>query len=329
MPGGRTNRRAFIAGLGGAAAWPLVASGQQPKPLVFYLIFGAAGDTVDRFPAFLRGLSEVGYVDGRNVTIERPPLTNPEELRTLVPQIVQRNPSAIYSGTLGTAAAIRKETETIPIVFTTSGDPVSLGLVASISRPGGFTTGTLLRAGEELTKLLELLHQLVPAATTLGMLINPAVDAGAERDAATVEVAGSRMGLRIIVQRADKEEEFPSVFAALSKDQVGGLLISDTRYLAARRNQLATLALQYSIPAITDARDFALAGGLASYGPNVGDAFRQAGVYVGRILNGEKPSDLPILQPTTFAFVINLKTAKALGLEIPPALLARADEVIE
>ena len=322
-------RRTFIAGLGSAAAWPMVARAQEQKPLVIYMLFNAAGDRIDRFQPFLRGLNDVGYVDGQNVIIERLLVTNPDELSTLVPQVVRRNPSVIYSGALTTAAAIRKVSDTIPIVFTTSVDPVPLGLVASINRPGGFTTGTLLRAGEEPTKQIELLHELVPAATTFGILINPAVDARAERDAATVEVAASGMGLRIIVLRADREEEFAGVFAALSKAQVGGLLLDATRYLAARRTQLAALALRYSVPTIDLSRDFASAGGLASYGPDVEDAFRQAGVYVGRILNGEKPGDLPVLQPTKFKFVINLKTAKALGLDVPPSLLARADEVIE
>jgi ABC-type uncharacterized transport system substrate-binding protein len=323
-------RRTFIAALGGVAAWPLAARAQEPKPLVFYLLFDAAGDTIDRFPAFLRGLNEVGYVDGRNVTIERPLLTNPGELPTLVPQLIRRNPSVIYAGTLGTAVAIKKERDTIPVVFTTKGDPVSLGLVASINRPGGSATGTLLRAGAEPTKLLELLHELVPAANTIGVLINPAVDAMAERDAATVKLAGSGMGLRIEIQRANKEEEFEAIFATLANARIGGLLINDTPYLAARRNQLAALALQYAIPTIALSRDFAvLTGALASYGPNIEDAFRQAGVYVGRILKGEKPSDLPVLQPTKFDLVINLKTAKALGITIPETILVRADEVIE
>jgi putative ABC transport system substrate-binding protein len=322
-------RRAFISALGGAAAWPVVVRAQEQKPLVIYMLFNAAGDRIDRFQTFLRGLNDVGYVDGQNVIIERLLVTNPDELSTLVPQVVRRNPSVIYSGALTTAAAIRKVSDTIPIVFTTSVDPVPLGLVASINRPGGFTTGTLLRAGEEPTKQIELLHELVPAATTFGILINPAVDARAERDAATVEVAASGMGLRIIVLRADREEEFAGVFAALSKAQVGGLLLDATRYLAARRTQLAALALRYSVPTIDLSRDFASAGGLASYGPDVEDAFRQAGVYVGRILNGEKPGDLPVLQPTKFNFVINLKTAKTFGITIPPNVLARADEVIE
>ena len=191
-------------------------------------------------------------------------------------------------------------------------------------------TGTLLRAGQEVTKLLELLHELVPAATTIGMLIKPAVDARGEQDAATVEVAAKGMGLRLLVQRADKEEEFASVFEALAKAQIGALVINDTRYLAARRNQLAALALRYSIPTIASSRDFAAqTGALASYGPDINDAYRQAGVYVGRILKGEKPGDLPVLQPTKFDLVINLKTAKAIGLKIPESLLLRADEVIE
>jgi putative tryptophan/tyrosine transport system substrate-binding protein len=268
-------------------------------------------------------------IDSRNVVIERPKLTNPDELPALVADLLQHKPSVIYAGDLGTAIAVKKATSTIPIVVTSANDPTSVGLAASIARPGGNVTGNRLRAGEEPTKLLELLHELVPPATTIGLLINPAADVGAERDAGSVEVAGRNMGLKIVVARVNEEGELATIFATLAQARLGSVVVNETRYLAVRRSQVAALAIRYSLPAIGASREFALAGGLASYGANINDGFRQAGVYVGRILKGEKPGDLPILQPTKFDLVINLRTAKALGLEIPPQLIARADEVIE
>jgi putative tryptophan/tyrosine transport system substrate-binding protein len=320
-------RREFIAGLATVAAGSISSQAEQHKLVLGYLVLSAAKDAIDRFPAFLDGLNEI--IDSRQLTIVRPEFTNPDQRSALAAALVSENPSAIYAGDLGTAIALKRATSTIPIVFTSADDPISNGLVSSMSRPGGNVTGNRLRAGEEPTKLLEVLHELVPTRTALGMLINPAADMGAERDGKSVEEAARPLMLNIFIERVNEESDISGAFANFAQARVGGVIVNETRYLAVRRSEVAGLAMRYSIPAIGGSREFAHAGGLASYGSDINDGFRQAGVYVGRILKGEIPANLPILQPIKFDLVLNLKTATTLGVTIPPTILARADEVIE
>jgi putative tryptophan/tyrosine transport system substrate-binding protein len=288
----------------------------------------ASGDTNDRFKAFLKGLNEAGFVDGHNVVVDSPSPSEPDQLPALAAAMVERKVAVIY-GNLIAAIAAKTVTQTIPIVFTTTDDPIALGVVGGLNRPGGNVTGVRLRAGEEPTKLLELIHELVPTTTTVGLLINPSGSRMAELDAVAVVAAGHTMNITVIVARANTEDEFGSAIASLVHAKIGALLINDTRYFDTHRNDLIALTQRYGLAAVSSPREFALAGGLASYGANIDDGARQGGVYVGRILKGENPGDLPIVQPTKFDLLINLKTAKALGLTVRASLLARADEVIE
>jgi putative tryptophan/tyrosine transport system substrate-binding protein len=323
-------RREFIAGLGGAAAWPLAARAQQqPIPVVVDLQFGQSRGSLDdsRSRAWVTGLREAGFDNGRNVIIEPVPAPNVASLPAVVAAQVQRKVAAIF-GSLIVVRAAKAATNSIPLVFATTDDPLSVGFVESYNHPGGNVTGVRMRAGDEPAKLFELLRALVPAVGAIGIVGYRGM-VGTAQDLASIEAAARSMGVQPIVTFVSSEKELEAAFAELARAKVGGVFINDARYFDMRRKEIIGLASRYGLPVVSLPREFAIEGGLASYGADYVDTIRQAGVYVGRILNGESPADLPILQPTKFVLTINLKTAKALDLNIPPLLLARADEVIE
>ena len=329
-------RREFITLLGAAATpsmlWPLAARPQQPAmPLIGLLFRGSCEQMEELMAAFRKGLSETGYVEGRNVTFELRQARNEQDrLPELAADLVRRQVSVISSpGSDVAALAAKAATTSIPIVFSTARDPVQIGLVASLNRPGGNVTGVSYMNAEIGVKRLGLLHELLPAAKRFAALLNRD-DPVAEMSLLDLEAAAASIGLRqLLVLSASSEREIDAVFASLAQQQVSALLVSTDALFVSRREKLVASAARHSIPAIYDLREFAAAGGLMSYGSSLTDAYRQVGVYTGRILRGEKPADLPVQKAVKVEFVINLKTAKALGLTIPPTLLARADEVIE
>jgi putative tryptophan/tyrosine transport system substrate-binding protein len=324
-------RREFITLLGGAAAWPLVAHAQQPAlPVIGFLGGESPGDNSPAVEAFRQGLNETGYVEGRNVTIEyRWADSQNDRLPALAADLVRRNVTLIFAGgvTAGPLAA-KAATSNIPIVFMIGGDPVNVGLVASLGRPEGNVTGVTSFGHGTVTKRLELLHELVPKATRIAALVNPN-NPNTPGDLKDLQQAGATFGLQLAALNAANDSDFDPAFASVTQQRADALFVGNDTFFSSRRARIAGLAAQHALPAIYGNRQFVEVGGLMSYGAGNTDQFRQAGVYAGRILKGEKPADLPVLLPTKFEFVINLKTAKALGLDIPVKLHAFADEVIE
>jgi ABC-type uncharacterized transport system substrate-binding protein len=324
-------RREFITLLSSAAAWPLAVGAQQlALPVVGFLGTTTPDDFADRVAAFSEGLKEVGYIEGQNVAIEyRWPEGNYDRLAALAADLVRRQVAVIAAvGGEPSPLAAKAATATIPIVFSIGGDPVRLGLVASLNRPGGNITGVNFFQSELGAKRLGLLHELLPKASAIGMLVNPTF-ADAETYIRDVKEAALPLGLQIHVVRARTADDFDTAFASLAQQKVDALLLANDAFFLSERRKLITLAARYAIAAVYFWREFAVDGGLMSYSPSLAQAYRQVGIYTGKILNGAKPADLPVVQPTKFEFVINLKTAKTLGLTFPPGLLAIADEVIE
>jgi putative tryptophan/tyrosine transport system substrate-binding protein len=322
-------RREFIGVLGGAAAWPLAARAQQPAMPVVGFINGASPEAyADRVRAFSQGLNETGYVEGRNVVVEfRWAHGKYDDLPELLTDLVQRRVDVIVAN--GPPAPMAKAaTVTIPIVFVMAGDPVASGLVASLSHPGGNLTGITNLNLELGPKRLELLHELLPTAHSVAILVNP-TNPNTETLSRDLEAAARDLGLQVHLLRASTEADFQLVFASLPQLRADGLVIGTDPFFNSQSKQFAAMATQYRIPTIFQFREFVAAGGLMAYGGSGVDGFRQAGVYSGRILKGEKPADLPVQQETKAELVLNLKTAKSLGLTFPLSLLARADEVIE
>jgi putative tryptophan/tyrosine transport system substrate-binding protein len=324
------NRRAFITGLG-AAAWPLSARAQQTaRPVVGFLSGRSAHEAANTVAAFQQGLQKLGYVDGQNVTVEfRWGDGRYDHMPGLVADLVQRQVAIIAAvGGSSSALAAKAATSNIPIVFITGDDPVKQGLVASLNRPGGNATGINIFVSEIEGKRLGLLRELTPATRVIGVLLNPAYPAYPVQ-LREVQQAAIIIGQDIRVVTASDEREMHRAFAALAAAGVGAVLVVAEPFFNSQREQLCSLAARLGIPAIYGLRDYAVAGGLMSYGTSLAEAYRQVGAYTGRILKGDKPAELPVVQSTFFELVINLKTAKALGIEVPPTLLARADEVIE
>jgi putative ABC transport system substrate-binding protein len=324
-------RREFITLIGGAAAWPLAASAQRPSiPVIGFLGSTSPDLYADRLHVFLQGLNETGYVEGRNVAIEfRWAEGHYDRLSDLVADLVRRQVTVIVAaGTTSGALAAKAATATIPIVFSTSGDPVQQGLVASLNRPGGNLTGMTLWNMELVPKRLELLHEFVPTATNIALLTNP-TSVTTEAETKYFQTASRTLGLQLHVLKASTESEIDAALATLAQRRFSAILIGSDVFFFDHHKQIVALAARHSIPAIYDRREFATAGGLMSYGASILDLYHQVGIYTGQILKGAKPSDLPVRRPTKLRFVLNLKTVKALGLTVPWPLLARADEVIE
>jgi putative tryptophan/tyrosine transport system substrate-binding protein len=323
-------RRQFITVLGGAAAWPVAARAQQAAmPVIGVILVQSRESLADALAAFRRGLNEGGYVEGQSVAVEyRSAEGHYDRLPALAADLVHRQVAAILAGANAAALAAKTATSTIPIVFAIGGDPVKLGLVASLNRPGANLTGVSFFANQLETKRLGLLHELVPQADEVAVLINPSQPAAQEQSNEVMEAARV-LGISVHILNARSEGDFDAAFAMIVQKRFGALLVAADPFFSSRRDQLVSLAARHAVPAIYEWRDFPATGGLASYGTSLTDAFRQAGVYVGRILKGVKPADLPAVQTIKFEFVINLRTAKALGIDVPPMLSARADEVIE
>jgi putative ABC transport system substrate-binding protein len=325
-------RRDFITLLGSATAWPLAARAQQPATPVIGVLHGvSAGQWADRMAGFHRGLGEAGFAEGRNVAIEyRWAEGQFDRLPAMAADLVGRKVAVISAGAPDVAVrAAMAATKTIPIVFVTASDPVGAGFVPSLGRPEGNVTGITLIGTELVAKRLELLHELLPGATRIAVLVNPN-NPGLTRDnIEQSEVAVRRLGLEMVVIKAGTESEIESAVVAAVQQQANALIMGNDAYLSSRSRQIAFFALRHALATMSDSRETVAAGLLMSYGPNQTDSFRQAGLYVGRIIKGEKSADLPVLQPTKFELVINLTTAKAIGLKIPESFLLRADEVIE
>jgi putative ABC transport system substrate-binding protein len=323
-------RRAFIVGLGSAAAWPVVGRAQQPVvPVIGYLGAQSADDDKNVAVPFLQGLKETGFVEGHSVAVEYRYAENQfDRLPALAADLVRRRVAVIVAGGTEAALAAKGATTTIPIVFTTGGDPVALRLVASLNRPGGNLTGTANLAAELSPKQLQLLRELIPDAARFGVLADPAFPA-TQSTIADLVAAARTLGLQLVVATARTDSDLETAFTTFSQQHIGAVLVSNGNFFNRHPEQLAGLAARHMLPAIFQYREFALAGGLMSYGSPIGYGYHQAGIYTGRILKGEKPVDLPVQQATKLELVINLKTASTLGLTIPETLLATADEVIQ
>jgi putative ABC transport system substrate-binding protein len=325
-------RRDFIAGLGVAAVSPFAVRAQQPAiPVIGVVIAGSDDAAAGNADAFRKGLGETGYVDGRNVTVEYHWLEGQyDRLPALIADLVRRRVAVIATpGYSATTLAAKAATATIPIVFGVGEDPVKLGLVASLARPGGNATGINFFATEVVAKRLGLLHELVPKAVRIAVLLNPANATAAETTLRDVQEAARAIGLQIQVLNASTSREIDAAFATLTRERPDALFVAPDGFFNSRRVQFVTLTMRERIPAAYAGRDYVAAGGLMSYGTDGADMYRQVGVYTGNILKGAKPAELPVVQPTKFEFVLNIKTAKALGLTIPETLLATADEVIQ
>jgi ABC-type uncharacterized transport system substrate-binding protein len=324
-------RREFMALLGGAAAWPVAARAQQgAMPVIGFMNTASPGPFANLVAAFRKGLEDTGYVEGRNVMVEyRWAEGRYDRLPAFAAELVAR-PVTVLVATGGEPAILAAKTATtnIPIVFATGADPVARGFVASFNRPGGNITGATQFTNALSAKRIGLLRELVPNADTIGVLINPSFPASADvvKDA---QEAASQIGIRLLLLNAPTESEFEPAFATFVRESARGVMVGADPFFNSRRDQLVALAARYAVPAIYEWREFAAAGGLMSYGTRLSDAYHQVGVYSGRILKGDKPGDLPVVQASRFEFVINLKTAKALGLKVPPTLPVHADEVIE
>ena len=323
-------RREFIAALGGAAAWPVVARGQQPTmPVIGFLsTLSPSNMAANVMNEFRQGLREAGFVEGQNVRIEyRWAEGHYDRLPALAAELVHLRVAVIAAtGGEPSPQMAKTATQTVPIVFMANGDPVAAGLVASLNRPGGNLTGVTIFGMMAAGKRLELLRELVPRAGTIAYLMNPN---NPNREFDNVQAAASSLGQQILVLNADDDREIDAAFASIAQQGVAALLVASDPLFFDRREQLIALAARQAVPAIYYLRAFSQAGGLLSYGSSLTDMYRQVGIYTGRVLNGERPADLPVMQSTKFELVINLKTAKALGFAVPPNLLARADEVIE
>ena len=323
-------RRSFITLLGGAAVWPFAARAQQPSmPVIGFLNSAVAQAFTSRVAAYRRGLGEAGFFEDKNVAIEyRWANGQYDRLQSMAADFVSRRVAVITAGGPPAAIAAKMATSVIPIVFTTGDDPVRAGLVPNLNRPGGNVTGVHLFLSNLSAKKLGLLRDLLPQATVIAGLFN-SVSQSAEIQEKELQAAGNASGLRIEIAHASNDQEIESAFATFSKRQISAVMVGSDPYYISRREKIIALAARYAIPAFYELRDFVDDGGLMSYGTDIEDGYRQAGVYAGRILKGEKPGDLPVLQSTKFQFVINLKTVKALGLSISDNLLTLADEVIE
>ena len=323
-------RREFIAGIAGVAAWPRAAPAQQTSYVMGYLRTGSPNTNPRDDAAFLRGLKEAGYIEGENLRIERGWAEGQyDRLPELAADLVARHVAVIAAFGNVAARAAKATTATIPIVFVTGDDPVAVGLVPNLNQPGGNVTGVSMNAGTLPTKRLELLHELIPTVQTIAMLINPR-NANSKLDTAIVQQASKSLGLQIEpILHANSERDFEAVFTNLAQTRARALLIGPDAVFSGGMSKLAALALRQGMASIYSSREYAESGGLMSYGSSRTEAYRQVGFYTGRVLKGDMPADLPVLQPTKFELVINLKTAKTLGMDVPLLLQQRADEVIE
>jgi putative tryptophan/tyrosine transport system substrate-binding protein len=332
MQFGQLKRREFITLLGGAGAWPLAARAQQQPamPVIGWLNSESPDGTYGLMAAaFRKGLSETGFVEGRNVAIEyRWAESQTDRLPLLAAELIRRQVAVIATAGTSSALAARTATTRIPIVFSTAADPVAIGLVASLNRPGGNVTGVTNLGVELVQKQLEMLHQMVPTATIVAALVNPTFPAS-ERQSKDLEVAARKLGLQLHVLHASTERDLDDVFATMAQLRAVALVVAPDAFFNSRQEQILALTARHSLPAIFAWREAAMAGGLMSYDVSNTDGYRLVGIYVGRILKGEKPGDLPVQELTDFKLVINLKTAKTLGLDVPLGLSAAADELIE
>jgi len=323
-------RRDFVALLGGAAAaWPMAARTQQAMPVIGFLRNSLPVGSGHLLSALRQGLNDGGYIEGQNALIEYRWSEDRDQLTALAADLVRRQCTVIIAGGNAAAAAAKTATATIPIVFATGDDPIHVGLVASLNQPGSNVTGVYFYSGADLqSKQLGLLRELVPSAVLIGVLINPRSPQG-ESQARNAQVAARALGASIVTLNVSSQDDFDMAFATLAQQGVGALLIAGDALFTGHVDRLVALTIRQRIPALHGLREFAAAGLLMTYGANIANAYRQVGVYTSKILRGAKPAELPIIQPTKFDLVINLVTAKALGLTVPPTLLARADEVIE